>query len=379
LRIKNAGFVYLFIFFSPYYFKLIFSGLTEYLFGLFLILGIYLISKSKHALAAIIISFLPLIRSEGLIILGVFGLYFVLEKKIKHLPYLLFGQLIYTAFGAFYYGDLLWVFNKIPYAHIGSPYGSGGFFDFVHRLNYVIEKPIYLLLALGAIAILISFFQRGWKDKNTTKVILIFGSFFSLFAAHTLFWWLGVFNSMGLPRVLIAVVPVIAIVALMGVELLTSWFKNPKVKMALLIGITFSVCVFPFTPREQGVVFNSQLFVSADAQLMDQEIVPYIQLEIPDYATRILYTSQPYLSMALKIDFFDTHQYRELHHLFDSDIPKGSIVVWDDWFSIIQGQLPLSQLTDDPRFELIQTFKGPDHTLLFAVFISRENIPIQNK
>jgi len=180
LKIKQSWLVFVFVFFAPLYFKLIFSGLTEYLFGLFLVIGIYLISKSKSTSEAVIISFLPLIRSEGLLVLGVFAVYFLIRKKYKALPYLLSGQLIYTVIGAFYYKDILWIVNKIPYANLGSPYGKGELMDFIHRLNYVIEKPIYLLLIIGSVSLVYSFFRYGLKKDNHIKVLLIFGSFITI-------------------------------------------------------------------------------------------------------------------------------------------------------------------------------------------------------
>ena len=67
--------------FTPTYYVLTFSGLTEPLFALILIIGTYLCAKEKHASASILISFLPFVRSEGLIILGVFGFYFIIVLK----------------------------------------------------------------------------------------------------------------------------------------------------------------------------------------------------------------------------------------------------------------------------------------------------------
>ena len=80
LNNKYPILVFAIIFSCPLYFKLIFSGLTEYLFALFLIIGIYLYQKKKYIPSLIFISFLPLIRSEGLLIFGVFGGYLFLNK-----------------------------------------------------------------------------------------------------------------------------------------------------------------------------------------------------------------------------------------------------------------------------------------------------------
>lgn len=376
LKIKNSWLVFVFIFFAPLYFKLIFSGLTEYLFGLFLIIGIYLISKSKYTSSLIIVSFLPLIRSEGLLVIGVFALYYLIQKKYKKLPYLLFGQLIYTVLGAFYYNDILWVVNKIPYANMGSPYGNGELLDFVHRLNYVIEKPIYFLLVIGSISLGYSLLRYGLKENNAIKVGLIFGSFIAIFVAHSIFWWLGIFNSMGLARVLIAVVPLIAIISLVGFQTVTNRFQNPIVKYFFLCGISLLLCLYPFTNRPQGVVFDDKLFVLEENRLIEEEVAPYIETAFPDYSTNTVYFSHPYFSVALNIDYFDSKNHREMQYLRTDKVDGGAIIIWDEWYSVIEGGVNLEQLISDNRFELMQTFKRKekDRTIQYTVFKTTANI-----
>ena len=375
LKIKNPLLVFVFIFFAPLYFKLIFSGLTEYLFGLFLIIGIYMINKSKCIFSLIIISFLPLIRSEGLLILGVFGFYLLINNKYKLLPYLITGQLIYTTVGAFYYKDFLWVINKIPYASLGSPYGKGELLDFVHRLNYVIEKPIYLLLAIGSISLLFSFLRSGLKKTDTVKVILILGSFIALFMAHTIFWWQGIFNSMGLPRVLIAIVPIIAIISLIGLQTVTDRIKNSVIKNLIISGFTLLICFYPFTDRPQGVVFDEKLFVLEENSLITEEVVPYIKKEYPDYSNAKLYFSHPYLSLALNVDYFDPKYHREMQYLQTDIISKETIIIWDECFSVTEGGISLELLTSDNRIELMQTFQRQekDRMIKYAVFKTTAN------
>src|SRR6185295_3758723 len=99
LKIKYAEFAFIFIFFAPLFFKLIFSGLTEYLFALFLITAIYFALKEKYFLSVIIISFLPFVRSEGLLCMGVFIVYLLALKKYRFIPYLLIGHIIYSVIG----------------------------------------------------------------------------------------------------------------------------------------------------------------------------------------------------------------------------------------------------------------------------------------
>ena len=93
LALKNAILSSVILLFSPLFFVFTFSGLTEPLFALFICLGIYSVLIDRRILALIIISFLPFIRSEGLIIMGGFGLYFLLNKQWKLLPWLAFGHI----------------------------------------------------------------------------------------------------------------------------------------------------------------------------------------------------------------------------------------------------------------------------------------------
>ena len=371
LKIKNNWLVFILILFSPLYFKLIFSGLTEYLFGLILILGIYFSSRSRDIIAIILISFLPLVRSEGLIIVGVFGIYYFLNKKYKLLPFLMVGQVIYTMIGAFYYKDLMWVVNKIPYANLDSPYGKGQLFDFVHRLNYVIEKPIYLLLIVGVFSMMFLIIKKGWSEMKDLKTILILGSFLCYFVAHAFFWWQGIFNSMGLPRVLNAIVPLIALISLIGLQNITDRIENIKFKKSLLTGIAVIICLFPFTNRVQGVVFEKDMFVIKETQLIDEEVVPYIKQYFPEHAQNTFYFSQPYFCLGLDIDYFNADKHREMQHLTLDQLNSNAIVLWDDWYSVIQGGVSLEQMIQDDRFELIKSFQRQENERLieYKVFV----------
>jgi len=269
--------------------------------------------------------------------------------------------------------------NKIPYANLGSPYGKGELMDFIHRLNYVIEKPIYLLLIIGSVSLVYSFFRHGLKKYNHIKVLLIFGSFVTIFVAHSIFWWLGIFNSMGLARVLIAVVPLIALIALIGFQTLSSKIRNPVIKYSLLGGFLLVICFYPFTKRPQGVVFNDKLFVLEENRLIDEELAPYLEKEFPDYSDGTLYFSHPYLSLALDIDYFDTKKHREMQYLLTEKVDGGAIIIWDEWFSVIEGGVGLDKLTSDKRFQFMQSFqrKDNDRMIRFSVFKAKADYQVE--
>ena len=218
LKFRNAIIVSFILICTPLYFTLTFSGLTEPLFALVVSISILLLLKDKYIAASILISFLPFIRSEGLIFIGIFAIYFAFKCKWKMLPLLVVGHLIYSFLGYFIHHDLLWVIREIPYAHLDSVYGNGTLFHFSEKLFYLLGLPIYFLFVIGLIAIC---WDAIKKKSNLNEQVLLALGFLSFFIAHSLFWFLGIFGSMGLLRVFICVMPIIALVALKGYNFIT--------------------------------------------------------------------------------------------------------------------------------------------------------------
>lgn len=381
LKLKNSWLVFIILFCSPLYFKLIFSGLTEYLFGLVLIISLYCATKRKFLTSVLIVSFLPFIRSEGLIILGVYGLFLLLIKQYKLIPWLLAGHLAYSVIGFFYYKDFLWVFTKIPYATLGSVYGKGELLDFVHRLNYVIEKPIYLLLSFGFIALFFRSIRFKTEKINFVELILVYGGFVSFFAAHSLFWWLGIFNSMGLSRVLIAVLPLAAIIALTGFDFVADLVRPPFLRYIIQSAAVLIILFYPFTYRERGIVFNKNLFVIPENQLIDEQLVPYLKQNVSGLNDRLVYYSLCYVSVALNIDHFNKNRHRDITASYEEPFPEGAIIIWDDWFSVAEGGVSFDNLKNNKNLKLLKVFERPDHkrSIKFALFISTADYPVKNQ
>jgi len=367
LNLKNAIIGAVILIFSPLYFALTFSGLTEPLFALFISIGIYAILKHKNIAACLIISFLPFIRSEGLIIIGVFAFYFLLKKKWKFLPLLLFGNVVYSIAGFFVYHDFLWVFTKIPYAKLSSTYGDGRFFHFVDQLIYIVGVPIYLLFWLGIIGIIWKSIKR---KTNLELQVLVFLSFLAFFVAHSLFWYLGIFNSMGLKRVLIGVMPLISIISLVGFNFISEdIFKKRKIPKLIIQFLLISyILIFPFTKNPAAINWEKDFKLSKDQQTA---------IQIADYITQNIGTdhrfvfAHPYLSEVLKIDHFDNKKRLELNQDFMYYIKSGDIVIWENWFCIVEHGVKKEQLDNISELKNIYNLsvekKGRD--ILYSVYI----------
>jgi len=356
LNITSPYMVAFILLFSPLYFVLTFSGLTEPLFALFISCSIYAVFKNKYVIASILISFLPFVRSEGLIFIPVFALYFLYAKKWLPLAFLLTGHVVYSFLGYFVFNDFLWVFNKIPYAHLSSIYGSGSLFHYVGHLIYVVGVPIYILFAAGIIKLILLLIK---KEASTELYILVFIGFLAFFIAHSLFWYLGVFNSMGLSRVFIGIIPLIALIALLGYNFITEDImgKNKLIKVITHVVLIVYIIIFPFTSNPASVDWKNDFRLTKDQQLakiVSDSIVNSIGKD-----HRFVYT-HPYLSEVLKIDHFDSKKRVEITNEYLNHIKKGDLIIWENWLSVVERGITKEMLDSIPDLHHLFEIKDVD-------------------
>lgn len=350
LKLKNTIVVAIILVFTPLYYILTFSGLTEPLFALFVSLMLFFTLRKNIVVAALIVSFLPLVRSEGLIVLGVYGLYLLWEKKWKAMPVLLVGHIVYSFAGWFVYRDLLWVFTQIPYAHLSSPYGSGGLLHFVNKMFYVVGLPIYLLFIVGMFTI----FWQFLRKKSTSEVfILVFLGFLAFFVAHTLFFYLGIFHSMGLMRVLLSVMPFIAIAAIIGFNLLEH-IKLLWLRKSIQIAMVVLIVVFPFTKNPAAIRWEKDMKLSNNQKAAT--LIAKTVLEIQSDTNAYLF-SDPYTCLLLQVDYFDTDKHQMLEAASFQELESGDFLIWEHLFANFESGISAEYLANFPGLEKLQEVK----------------------
>lgn len=355
-KIRESWLTGLLIIFSPLYYSLTFSGLTEPLFAFILILATYLYLKDKLWWSMILISFLPFVRSEGLFFIGTFGFILLWNKQWRKLPLLLIGSVIYGIAGYPVHGDLLWVFNKVPYAKLSSTYGEGTAFHFVQQLLYVIGIPFYIFFWLGVLA----WFRNTWKKGfNPSLTFLIYGGVFAFIIAHSIFWYFGIFNSMGLKRVLISVIPYISIIALIGInfvtlDLLQSVKKGGMILRYLMIAY---LVVFPFTSNPAAIDLKHDLDYTM-AEKAAQKAANNLSNEPSDF--RIV-TADIYFCELLGRDCFDESEKVFLNSYHLSHLQENDIVIWENWFAIVEQAISLEQLENHPELQKTYEIKELNH------------------
>jgi len=362
-NIKRPVFVLLIIACAPLLIRHTFSGLTEPLFAMFIAWGMYLVTRSKWLLACIVISFLPFVRSEGLIVITAFGLMLLVQKQWKYIPWLLFGHVIYTLVGWFHYDDILWVFTKIPYASTNSIYGEGDLLHFVDQLPFVIGIPAVLFLGVGTGSLLIRLIRKRFHPE--LHALVLYG-FLSYFIAHSLFWYLGIFNSMGLNRVLLGVMPFIAIICLIGVNTLVDLVPNRKIRMAVTALFVLVILTFPVWDNPSAVHWRRDMNLSGE-QITAKKATVFAKSIHGE--GRYLYIP-PYISMVLEIDHFDNEKRGDINPATILSVESGDILIWDNWFSVVDAQVTQEMIEQTGAFRKLQTVKGmqEDREVIYVVY-----------
>ncbi len=210
MGLKEDWLLVLLVLFSPIYFVISLTVLSEILFSFVLISCISLIYNQKFFWSALLLSFLPYIRSEGYVLILVFITYFLVEKQWKVVPLVLVGTIFFCVTGYPYHHDWLWVFSK-NYGDASNIYGHGEITHFVANSRWI-NGPV-LTIILGFSLLMVVFNFKNLYTSQLPFLMLVMGCYFGFFVLHSFLWWKGLGASLGLIRVIACVMPLGGIVS----------------------------------------------------------------------------------------------------------------------------------------------------------------------
>ena len=340
----NPGYLF-FIAFSPMYFLLMQSCLTEVLLSFFLMLAIWLFLSGNYGFAAIVLSFLPFVRTESVVVIPFFIAGFLWKRKYFTLPLLLTGSLLYTIAGYFIYQDLLWIIHQMPYDTGGSIYGHGGLFDFVTRYDEIFGLPFTIFLVAGLLIWSWQILKKPDLSSNGFWLfVLATGSWMTYFAAHSYVWWKGTGGSLGLIRVMAGIIPLAAFAALAGLNWLTAKIKIPVIAYLIVAGAVIWQITVPF--RQHPVPFKWE---------QPQQLMIKAADHIKKLDKNRIYYFDPFLIHFLGIDPYD--QKISNWGIADKVRPSSSmeindLLVWDAHFGPNEAGVSLDRLMEDPFLQL---------------------------
>ncbi len=352
LNIKFSWYSIILLLFTPLYFVILQSGMTEPLMSLVLVAAIYLLYQEKFLAGALLMSFSIYTRTEGTFLTVYILLYLLLIGKWKYIPLLGVGFLIYSFVGKFSGHDFLWFFTENPYK-AESPYGHGGWLDMIQRYKVIWGTPQTILLVISLLILIysclssIKLFDR--KKLNANFKILLLVAFPALLFVifHVVAWRYGKFASMGLERVLASVSPLFVILCCYGInklisEKLSHKFSLPIIILFLLFVIrsTFETYKYPLKANyDVKVEFETAKWFKTN---FDQNCVIYYA-----HPGIVFYTDRNPFDKKLNIEQFDLN----VDNITDKSLP--TYIFWDSQFSESSCRLKLNDLLNSPKVKLI--------------------------
>ncbi len=372
--LKNDWMIIPFVIFAPVFASLIPSAMTEITGAMILILATYLFFKDDYKPAAIVVSFLPFARTEGMLIIPLFVLMLMLRKQWKVIPWVFTGFLFYSIVGGVFYGDFLWVINKMPYSSASAEiYGSGDLFYYMKSTKTIWGIPLSILFVVGTVIHLFSLLKTklSLKGKDVDEFVLLLLPVLVIVVFHSLAWFLGT-GALALDRFMVLTIPSFVLFSLKGFNFLEeklSFNRNTIrlvlkiVVLAMVVRTAFSIYRFPVPIGQKEAVLKEALAYLAENQL-DQNIIHYYD---------------PHVFFFLGINPQDnTRVFESIPSVSNpgEGMAPGSILVWDAHFSANEGRLPLQRVLESDKLELIKAFR-PEHPFkvlgdnYYAVYLFR--------
>lgn len=240
LRLRNSHLAGLFFILQPLVFALSNDCMTEVPMALGVVMALRLWLAKRWIASCVLVSFLPLLRPEGFLIAPVWGLFLLALPYNSEFPRLLkriqIGSFLATGFGLFLLACLLITGDILYYIHEWSwAYESGtksG--DLLHHFYQWFEYCGALLFPI---------FIAGIIPSLKKQMVLPWAIWLVVILTHSIFYWRGIFGSVGFMRIMACTASVTAIICLYGWNQIADWVEaeriHPKLKQAFTCGVMF--------------------------------------------------------------------------------------------------------------------------------------------
>jgi len=161
---------------------------------------------------------------------------------------------------------------------------------------------------------------------------------------------------MGLKRVLIGILPIIALITLLGFNFITEtlWSLKPTIKktvQALLVGY---ILIFPFTVNPSAIQWEKDMMLSPDQKLAE-EVAKFV-LAHKKTKGPLLYNYR-YLSLSLNMDYFDPKVCKQISKGTIEEMAKGDFLIWDNQYANFESGLEKENLDSLSQLTTMSTYK----------------------
>ncbi|MEY4604561.1 MAG: hypothetical protein RIT43_1853 [Bacteroidota bacterium] len=326
------------------------GGLTEPLFNLALFLAFYLFIKEKYAFFALLVSWMPFLRSEGQLVVLIALALLLWKREFSKTALLFSGFLCYALLGVFASKSFWWYFTESPYQMSNGIYGKGTWDHYLLSYKAYLGNPGLVVFILGTVSSFVLVIRNKFRELVLPEFLLAFGVFFGVLAAHSYFWATGQNGSIGLTRIATQGMPLFLLVQVYFVSKF-SFLTPPRSRVFGVAAcmLSFAVLKSPHFPVKAGPM-EQQLIKAAD----------FLKRETPH--NRRVHYHYPLLVFAYGENPFKDgnrlrHAYfQDFYKRVDREILPGEFIVWDSHFGPVEAGLSLDSLKHYTQFVLVREY-----------------------
>lgn len=377
LKMKSPILAIVICCFTPVFMINLFSGATEILFAFTAILATYFLVKEKYIIGAIVVSFLPVIKNEGFLLILIYGYYFVHKKHFKEIIYTLSALVLFSIIGLIFGKNPFWLFADLSKLLEYSPTSQGGLFQLATRSPGFFGIPNEIFFVTGLIAGLSLYIRQ--KREYSKEFLLIVLPFLIYFIGHSLSSWSGIGGLQGTSKNMAAIVPFMAIMATRGLYIFAKMFliifKIEWIRIAALVIGVASVIHIPFAIQNYPIALDSESFAINTASKWTQN---------QNTKASCIYYSHPSFFYFLNSNIHDQKKHQIVNNSLNN-LKTGDLFIYDEHYSNLTG-IKINKLIENPEFELLRVFdpKTPfsikETPFRIAVFrkINSDSLIVQN-
>lgn len=330
----------------------ILSPLTEPLFNLFCLIALFLFLKHKWILFAIIISFVPFLRSEGQLCVILALIILILNKQYKFIPFLLTGFILYGILGQLVFEDFWWYFTKSPYHWSNNIYGHGNWDHyFISYKNYIGNHGLIFFL-LAIISIILYLKKIKITIELSSFIIFSYGLFFGILLSHSYFWAKGLNGSMGLTRITTQGMPLFLLVNINFVNLFLHKSSKKFDNIASYVVIAISLFFIQFSAKWPIKISGPDLQLKQSSEFLKNN----------SNKKQSIFYSHPLLGFLMNENPFLKNQQSKLYdgHDIEQDLRKlikvGDFILWDNHFSKNEAGIPFNKICNLKELTMVNKF-----------------------
>ena len=270
LKIPNPSLVVPLLAFQAFYFTVSRCSLAEPLAAAVIAWAFYALKNRKFVVFAILGGLLPLARLELAPLLILFFYYLIKEKKYQYVLLLGVPVLLWNIGGYLIEGDPIWLYNQTVGKDTGeNKYGHTSFGHYFQRFIFIVGPIVFYYLIIG---LLESIYRKKVHFFPTLYIFFAF-SIYVLFS-----WKLNLGHAAGFLRHFITISPMVAFVALLGVNYWMESFaafsglrhkefrneKNERGRIVRILGIGAAILTVTYLYFSYELTFHHNISENKD-------------------------------------------------------------------------------------------------------------------